>query len=484
MTAIRGRHIAAATLSYNSLHGFLRNFWTVLNEDPFTDAPHIGYLCGVLEDYARAIVNRYYIDDLIINVPPGSSKSTIVSQMFPAWLWLHAPWAVVIGSSYSNELAVDHAVKSQRIITSDRFRFWFSDIIRAKHGKPLAFLKVTEKNMVNTHNGARISTSTGGTITGKHGHVIIRDDPMKPEEAESDAYRNRANRFNDRTLASRKKDKRITPTITVMQRLHEDDTTGHDLVKGRPVRHVCLPAEESDRVRPAEARELLYRSGLLDPVRMPLPVLDDLRVQLGTYGYAGQFDQAPAPAGGGMLKAAWFPAYAPGMATGVRHFYLDSAYTAKQTGDPSGILGGCRQGSDLLLTSWASVRLEFPDLVRFIPEHMRMNGATAQSSLIIEPKASGLSVIQELRRHTTLNIIEDTLPPGDKVARTASQSATYEAGRVKVPELATWSEGFLEELGVFPVGAHDEAVDCLNGLTRKLLLAGQGRQQGLRGYAV
>ena len=468
----------AIQASYNSLYWFLRNFWSVLNEDPFQDAPHIRYLCDALEDYARAIVNRRYIDDLIINVPPGSSKSTIVSQMFPAWLWLHAPWAVVIGSSYANELTVDHAVKSQRIILSERYQHWFGDIILHKHGRPLEFLKVTEKNMVNSHNGARISTSTGGTITGKHGHVIIRDDPMKPMEAESDAYRGRANRFNDRTLASRKKDKRITPTITVMQRLHEEDTTGHDLAKGKAVRWICLPAEESDRVQP-EAAHALYRDGLLDPVRMPQPVLDTIKVDLGSYGYAGQFDQAPAPAGGGMIKRDWFETYAPGLATGVRHFYLDTAYTAKASGDPSGILGGFRNGADLLLTSWASVRMEFPELVRFIPEHIRQNGGTRQSKVIIEPKASGLSTIQELRRHTDLNIVEDKLPPGDKQARTAAQSATYEARRVKVPELDPRFDMFLEELALFPVGAHDEAVDCLNGLSRHMLL--QAKRSGMRG---
>jgi predicted phage terminase large subunit-like protein len=240
------------------------------------------------------------------------------------------------------------------------------------------------------------------------------------------------------------------------------------LAKDKPVRWICLPAEISERVRPADAQNL-YRDGLLDPVRMPQPVLDSIKVDLGSYGYAGQFDQAPAPAGGGMVKRDWFPRYS-GPVVGERKFYLDTAYTAKQSGDPSGILGGVRRDGDLLLTSYTSVRLEFPELVRFIPQHIEQNGGSRQATVVVEPKASGLSVIQELRRHTALTVIEDKLPPGDKVTRTAAQSATYEAGRVRLPEFAAWVDGFLDELAVFPAGKHDEAVDCLNGLARRMLL--------------
>jgi predicted phage terminase large subunit-like protein len=451
--------------SHNSLHAFLRNFWHVLNEDPFTDAPHIKFLCDVLEDYAKAIIARKPIEDLVINVPPGSSKSTIVSQMFPAWLWLHAPWAVVIGSSYAYELTVDHAVKSKRIIDSERFQHWFQSIIAKRHGKPLSFIKETEKNMVNNYGGARISTSTGGTITGKHGHVIIEDDPMKPMEAASDAYRKRANDFSDRTLSSRKKDKRLTPRILVMQRLHEDDTTGARIAKGGKIRHICLPAEISDRVSPKEARKL-YSKGLLDPVRMPMEVLEEEKVTLGSYGYAGQFDQAPAPEGGGLIKTDWFPRF-ESIPRGPVRFFVDTAYTSKQENDETAILAYVVHQGDIYIIHSAGVRKEFPELCEWLPTYVEAAGYTGHSQIWVEPKASGLSVVQQLKKTTNLNIVAAPAPDSDKVTRINAVSPIIQAGRVKVLDTnAGWINAFFGQCEAFPNGAHDDRVDTLEGAIR------------------
>jgi hypothetical protein len=259
---------------------------------------HHRLLAHTLEDFYRD-PNR---KRLMVFMPPQHGKSEQASRLFPAYVLGMNPNCKIAACSYAADLARAFNRDVQRIMdATPNYCEIFPDtrlnsarVAADSRGGTLRNTKETEKNMVNNYGGARISTSTGGTITGKHGHVIIEDDPMKPMEAASDAYRKRANDFSDRTLSSRKKDKRLTPRILVMQRLHEDDTTGARIAKGGKIRHICLPAEISDRVSPKEARKL-YSKGLLDPVRMPMEVLEEEKVTLGSYGYAGHFDQRPSP---------------------------------------------------------------------------------------------------------------------------------------------------------------------------------------------
>lgn len=457
----------AVRASGKSLYWFVLNFWSVLNADPFIDGPHIKFICNQLQAYKDAIVKREYIEDLIINVPPGSSKSTIVSQMFPVWLWIHAPWAVVITSSYSSGLSVYHATKSRQIVQSDRFVRWFGPIIRGKYGALISFTKDTEKEQVNNFGGSRIVTSTGGTITGKHGHIIIEDDPMNPEEAFSEAYRKKANRYSDQTLHSRKKDKRITPRVLVMQRLHEQDSTGHKLEKGKTVRHICLPAELSDEVKPVEARSL-YVDNLLDPERMPVSVLDDFLLELGSYGYAGQFGQTPSPIGGGLIKGDWFPRFnLQDLPPGPVHFYVDPAYTEKKQNDPTAILAYKLFRGKIYVMHSVAVRKEFPDLCAWLPDYVDAIGYSSQSKIRVEPKASGLSIIQQLQSTTSLNVIPAPDPKGDKVSRIAGISAILESGRVLIANVeGGWINEFIGECEAFPNGTHDDRVDTLEGAVR------------------
>lgn len=464
---LQERTIKAVQASYNHLYSFLRNFWHIINEDPFIDAPHIRYLCNHLEDYAKAIVLRTPIEDCIINVPPGSSKSTIASQMFPAWLWVRAPWAIIIGSSYSSILSLDHAAKSKKIISSEQYKNWFDPIFEAQFGSKMTMVKDLERNYQNVFGGARISTSTGGTITGKHGHVILRDDPMKPMEAASDAYRLRANRFNDETLSSRKKDKRFTPTITIMQRLHQDDTTGHDLAKGKKIRHICLPAEQSDKVKPLDANKL-YVDGLLDPVRMPLKILDDERVVLGAYGYAGQFDQSPSPRGGGIIQPSWFPLYdiSKQPNTPVR-FYLDTAYTEKQENDQTAILAYKVFLGKIYILHCSAVRKRFPNLIDWLIEYCDLLGYSPLSEILIEPKASGISIVQQMQASTTMNVDYAPTPIGDKKVRVEAIGPILRAGRVLFPDVkGGWVSETMGEYEAFPNGVNDDRVDVLEGAVR------------------
>jgi predicted phage terminase large subunit-like protein len=435
---------------------FVQTFWSVIIKEEPVYNWHIQYLCDELQALSVSIVKRQEKPyDLIINIPPGTTKSTITTIMFPAWLWTQDPTIRIITNSYSMDLSIEHSVKSRDIITSDKFRRLFPEVIIRRD-------KAAKSSYENTTTGARYTTSTGGTITGKHAHIIINDDPLNPAQAASEKDRETANEHT-KTLASRKVDKKNTPTITIMQRLHEIDVTGYILSKkGEKVKHICLPAELTDNVKPAALRKR-YKDGLLDPVRLSREVLAEQLIDLGSRGYAGQYEQNPVADGGNIVKRTWFGIVSPADFARIRttepiHFFADTAYTEKTENDPTGILSTCKIGNDLYITHAKKVLMEFPELVRFLPEYAATHGYTNQSTLRVEPKANGLSVIQQLKRQTKLNVIQTPTPKDDKATRLHSASPTIECGRV-ILVAGAWNEEYLEEVCGFPAKAHDEYVD-------------------------
>ena len=315
-----------------SMYYMLKLLWDVIIQDRFIDNWHIPYLCSELEKISDNIINREPKDyDLIINIPPGTSKSTIVTIMWDVWLWIKDPSLVIINSSYSAGLSSDHGIKFGTIIRSEFFLEIFQPYFKEVHGKELLLTKDTETIVTNNFGGGRIATSTGGTITGKHAHVIKWDDPLDPEQAESVTFRKKAERFIGRTLASRKKQKESTVTVGIMQRLNEDDPTGIELGKqkdGKRIKHICLPAELSTLVQPPELSKM-YVNGLLDPVRLSAKILNDFRIDLGAYAYGGQFDQNPKPAEG--LMYGEFRTYTELPTVGKLDYlnYTDTADTGK-----------------------------------------------------------------------------------------------------------------------------------------------------------
>jgi len=443
-----------------SFYEFLQSFWDVIIKEKPVFNWHIKFLCDELQELSKSIVARDIKPyDLIVNIPPGTTKSTIATIMWPAWLWTQDATLRIITNSYSMDLSIEHATKSRDIITSEKFKRLFPDVqIRKDKGAKTSY--------ENTKTGARYSTSTGGTITGKHAHVILNDDPLNPSQAASDADRKTANEHT-KTLASRKVDKANTPMVTIMQRLHEEDVTGYLLKKkGETIRHLNLPAEDSDKVMPASIRAN-YTNGLLDEVRLNRSVLSEAKTDLGSVGYAGQFDQSPTVAGGNIVKLPWFK-YMPyerfQTIRTLQHpivFFLDTAYTENSNdNDPTGIVATCKIGEDLYIINAAKVHKEFPELIKYVPEWVKANGYTNTSTIRIEPKASGLSVVQTLKRTTGLNVTNTPTPKDDKKTRLTAASPKIECGRV-ILITAPWNEDFTDEICGFPNKTHDEYVDLI-----------------------
>ena len=438
---------------------FVQTFWNVIIKEPPVYNWHIPYLCEELQKLSMPIFRREKKPyDLLINIPPGTTKSTIVTIMWPVWLWTNDATLRIITNSYSGVLSIDHATKSKDIIQSDKFIRLFPEIRIRKD-------KSGKQNYENTQTGYRYATSTGATITGFHGHVIINDDPQNPKQAYSEPLRIQANEHT-KTLSSRKVNKANTPVVTIMQRLHEDDVTGYLLNKKNDnIRHICLPAEDCEDVSPPELRKK-YVDGFLDPVRLNRSVLDEALVDLGSQSYSGQYMQSPSAIGGNIIKEEWFGYISKENFERKRnnrlhiHFFIDTAYTDKTSNDPTGIIGTCTIGNNLYITCAEKVNMKFPDLIRHVSVFVKANGYTDESTVRIEPKANGLSVIDQLRESTNLNVVATPSPKEGKEVRLHAISPFVEGRHLYLVE-GYWNESFIDEVCGFPARHHDEYVDLI-----------------------
>jgi predicted phage terminase large subunit-like protein len=454
-----GRMVLADDCKH-SFYNFVLQFWEVIIKESYSENWHIKYLCDEMQKLSEYIVKRLPKPyDLIINIPPGTTKSTIVTIMFHPWLWTLDPTIKVITNSYSNSLSIEHATKSKDIIISDKYRALFPDveIRRDKSGK---------QNYENTLTGFRYATSTGSTITGFHAHIILNDDPQNPKQANSELLRLQAIE-HVKTLSSRKVDKENTPMITIMQRLNEQDVTGYLLAqKQDKVRHLCLPAEATGSIKPESLRSN-YVDGLLDPKRLSRRVLDEAKTDLGSRAYSGQFEQNPVTEGGNIIKNEWFRYVSYSdfrrMAKDANPpviFFIDTAYTDSAENDPTGLIGACKIGNELYVVAAKKVSMRFPDLIKFIPGYVKAHGYTSSSSIRIEPKANGISVVDQLVRDTNLNVCMTPTPKDSKETRLNSISPLFECGRIYLVA-DNWNDEFVGEITGFPAKAHDEYVDLI-----------------------
>ena len=423
------------------------------NGQELTDNWHIELICERLQEEALRLVSGEPRDKhLLINVPPRTLKSELVNVFFSVYCWILDPSIQFISSSYSASLSTTLSTQARRLIESDWFIEHFPEIGISKDEN-------TKSKYTTPQGGLRYSTSTGGTVTGMGGDIIVIDDPQNPQLARSEVERENANRFFDETLRSRLNDPEKGVFIIIMQRLHEVDLTGHLLeLEPENWEYICLPAEDSKDVHPPHLRAN-YVDGLLFSDRLSRKVLDSFKIGLGSYGYSGQYMQLPSPDEGGIIKRDWFN-ITNNLPKVTYDFFLDTAYTDKSYNDATAMLCACYFQNKVYIRSIEAVRMEFPELVEKIKQFAEDNGYSNRSRIYIEPKASGKSIVQQLRRNTGLNVIEDKPPVQDKVSRVASISPIIESGRVYLND-GRYIDSFLDECAGFPNAAHDDMVDTL-----------------------
>jgi predicted phage terminase large subunit-like protein len=440
-----GQYQALLRLNF---HAFVvKAFYELNPESTFLDNWHLALIANYLERCRRGELHR-----LIINVPPRSLKSHIVSVAFPAWALAKNPSAKIMTVSYGQDLAEKFAVECRKIIQAP----WYQNIFPTR----LVTARPPIRDFETNQGGYRLSSSVGGSLTGRGADLVIIDDPLKAEEALSDTQRDRVNDWFSNTLVTRLNDKETGCIVLVMQRLHEDDLTGHLLDQGGWSR-VKLPAiaEEDERhtieglfgpyaVR-RQAGEALHNK------RESLAALAEIRKSVGEWNFAGQYQQSPAPAGGGMMKQSWFKTYKQ-----LPEFRMvfHSWDTANKPGDLNDYSVCTTWGvvkNDLYLIHVYRERVDYPGLKRAVAELAR---TYRPLTILIEDKASGTPLVQELR-YQGVHAIKAYMPKMDKLMRFYSVCPTVEGGFVHLPEKAPWLSVYLHEITSFPKAKHDDQAD-------------------------
>ena len=468
-----------------SLKYFIQEFWSEISDDDLSWNWHLDVLCDELEKVAKNVWEKNTKEyDLIINVPPGSSKTSIVTIMFPAWVWTNENWLRFITASYSKELSLESAEKSRDVITSNKFKEYFP-LIRIKRDKNTKGNFKLQEHCYDNYGayigvkgrGNRYSTSVGSTITGFHGHILIIDDPVNVEQARSDVEREKHNLWMSQTLPSRKANKLIAVTIVIMQRLHQEDVTGYMLNKYTKVRHICLPAE----IRNEKYREIVspnylikfYKDDLLDPIRMPWSVLDNFYSEQGALSYAGQFGQRPTPPGGNMFKIANFKIVntTPNPNDVVQTIrYWDKAGTEGAGCFTAGVKMSKLKNGNFFIWHCKRGQWGADNRERIIDQTADADGKRTKIGIEQEPGSGGKeSAESTIKRLAGYDVFADR-PQGDKILRADPYSVQVNYGNVFLL-YDEWNKSFIEEHEYFPNGKYKDQVDAaaaaFNNLNKK-----------------
>lgn len=488
-----------------SLHFFVRLMWSAVEpKRKFVDGWLLRAMCDHLEATTDGTIKR-----LIINVPPGSMKSLLVNVFFPAWLWgpKNRPELRFFTASYSSSLTERDNERMRTLVGSPEYQSRWGQRFVAGDSKI---------KFANNKTGWKLASSLEGVGTGERGDFILIDDPNDIQKTESPVTRGRVQRWLNEVMPTRTTDPEKSVIILIQQRTHKEDATGilmeqsrggdewvyfmvsmeydPDWVCGETIIGWVDPriaeAAEAKRVATRDARrmglkevdvaEIAAQAGrgqLCWPERFSRGAVDGLKIRLGSYAWAGQQMQNPVPRGGAIFKEEWFKLYGRADVDPVETkmlfpafsyvaAFLDCALTDKSENDPSAlmVLGTWTvpqtgQMAVMIINAWQ-------DRLRINPLVVRVAGTCDKyhvDDLIIENKANGHSVEQELRRlyaNSEWSVqFTDPTGHGEKIARAHSVTHLFEEGMIWHPN-TDWAQMVIEQLCSFPKAAHDDLVDC------------------------
>jgi predicted phage terminase large subunit-like protein len=456
----------AVVLKHDLTSFIERSFYELHPATPLDLAPHIEVIATKLEAVRRGQIKR-----LIINLPPRHLKSHCVSVAFVAWLLGHHPTSQVICASYGQDLADDLAAACRRVMRSGFYRTLFGNVLGGRQAV---------NDFETQRGGRRLATSVGGVLTGRGADIIILDDPQKADDALSESSRKATHIWFDNTLLSRLNNKTTGSIVIVMQRLHQDDLVGH-VLEQEDWDVLCLPAiAEVDECHlidgPLGRRFFRRKAGdILHPARESAVSLANTRRAIAEFSFAAQYQQNPIPLGGAIVKTDWLRYYEPGEQPADFWEIIQSWDTANKSGELNDYS---------VCTTWGSVdevyylldvcrkRLNFPELKR---EVARLADLYCPHTILIEDKASGTQLLQDLSNEGHLNASPYSPPAGaDKIMRLHAQTALFENGKVLLPKEASWLHEYVAEITGFPGSRHADQVDSTTQALDHLRQNGDG----------
>jgi predicted phage terminase large subunit-like protein len=399
--------------------------------------------------------------NLMVFMPPQEGKSELVSRQLPAWALGINPSLKIVAASYSSDLSQQFSRSIQQTLASEEYKAIFDGTQVGGKG----YSHTLDMFEINGARGFYKAVGVMGSLTGTPADIAIIDDPVKDAlEAYSPTYRERVWDWYNSVLLTRLHNN--SKQIFIMTRWHDDDLAGR-ILKREPQNWevLSIPAicEQEDDGVLHSGRHI---GDALWPQRHSLERLQAAQARAPRF-FSALYQQHPTIEGGNIIKKEWLRYITKHEfeqlyknADVPAQFFVDTAYTENVKNDPTGIIGSVVIGGNLYIFCAAQVRMKFPDLCRWLPTYVRDNHYSFNSQLHIEPKANGISVVDQLRESTQLNVIYTPTPRDSKEARLNAASPFVESGRVCIV-LDTWNEVFVEELIGFPAAAHDEFVDLL-----------------------
>lgn len=460
-----------------SLRDYVKEAWNVLEPGrEFVSNWHVDYICEYLQAISDGEFHR-----LCINIPFRCMKSLLVSVFWPTWTWTNDPPHQFLTLAHAEKLSVRDALKSRRLMRSD----WYQQ--RWSHKFEFTGDQNEKSRYENNVNGHRIALGIKAGVTGEGGDTVIIDDPHDADKAQSDVERESVLDSYDHKIISRLNNQVTGNIVLIMQRLHQKDLAGHVLLEeADDWEHLCIPMEYDgpryvSKIGLDDPRTEMGQ--ILEPTRFPQKVVERLKRQLGTYGASGQLQQRPSPSEGGILKKTWWRKWPTGKPW-PKCDYVIQSYDTAFSGDDfktnsrsarttwgvffDEIVGNAeRENVDrvmgeggihgeaygiLLLEAWAD-HVEYPALRK---EGLKAYREWKPDAVLIEKKASGQSLIQDMRKAGIPVITYQ--PDRDKVTRAYSVQAMLESGLIFHPD-RKWAEDVIEECGMFPNGEFADFVD-------------------------
>lgn len=476
---------AAVERDYINRHGFyafVKAAWHVVEKAPYVDNWHIEENClhaqAITETLCLPREKRtrdWQLTDLVVNEPPGCSKSLIWSVLWHPWSWTKFPHLRYMCASFDPSLALKHTTLAFDLLTSDWYIQRWGNLLEGCG--PFAMGEYDNK-----HGGFRFATSVGGRGTGRHGHVRIVDDPIKPADVEGtdkfiSATLTATNQWWRGTFSSRKADWNNFASVMVMQRLHQADPTATFLEEG--AEHLCLPmrfsAKEASRTSVGGDRRTV-EGELLNPIRMPEEAVAKAEIGMGGADGAiaqAQLQQRPAPPGGLVFKSENFQEF-------TTHEYpyedsyccisVDCAFKDVESQSGVGIEVWGMIGGKLLCYDSVLETLGFSDTIEAI--YAVLLRFPKVQAILVEEKANGAACIELLRKRFP-NIVP-MIPKTSKRARAQAANVFYQAKSVYHLAGALWLNRKESNLKLYPKGRRCDDVDTTTQAT--LWLMGQNMQ--------
>lgn len=447
---------------------------------------HHALLCSYLDRFVAGEIKR-----LMVFMPPQHGKSELVSRRLPAFMLGKNPNLKIVGASYSADLAQTFNREVQRIIMDvpygEVFPETFLNDANVKTSAKGSYLRNADVFEVVGKKGFYKSVGVGGPLTGTPVDIGIIDDPIKDAvEANSETYRKRVWEWYSTVFDTRLHNH--SQVLITLTRWHEDDLAGRLLQimkagKGEDWVVLSLPAIKEADHNPEDPRKL--GEALWESRHSRKKIL--IAKNRSAKTFASLYQQRPAPEEGGMFKKDWWGKISKedynricrGQPVKV---YIDGAFTEKQENDPSGFMACRTINGKLYIQNWKTDRLEFPEFEKETKRFSEAEGVDHRGMIKVEPKASGLSIIQALTRNTKLPVMAYKFPKharislqDDKRTRASAITSFVESGRVILVD-GMWNENFITQCAIFPNGAHDEEIDCLVMAAADAFLKSEGPQ--------